>query len=349
MSTPAPNIPDRVREEAAAADRALQELMKPATPAANEGGAAPPPPVDGVQPQVPAAPAPDPAPAPAPAPTVTPTSDAEQLKRLQQQLQTEAGRNQAQSAELSEMKGRMAAMQEVLRAQQARATPAAAPTPRNLITEADKKDFGEDMIDFVSRMIRQEVGSSLVTLTDKLNTIEGQLRSVGQRAQSAETTAAEQAAVSYFNRLTELAPGWKTTNDDQGFLDWLKERDTFARKTRHELLADAHKEADAETVAAFFQAYWKEKGTAPAAPAAPTPTTPATPPSTLPPVDPASLVAPTPSTAPAPASNQRGGKIWTQAEIEHVYDERMKKRITPEKFAELEAEIEQAMLQGRVQ
>lgn len=343
-------IPQRVRDAGAEADQMLQQLAAapPAAPAPEPAPApAPPAPPAPSSPDAPPAAANPPVtPAPAPAPSAQPTNPETELQRLHQQLQSEQGRRAANEAETLELRGRLQQVTEQLAAmQRANPAPAApAPAPVNLITDQDKADFGEDMIDFVGRVVKQAYGATIDGLLRRIGTLEGQLRQVGQQAQTAQQSSEEIAAQRYFQRLDELVPNWQAINDDPAFVDWLKNRDTFSRKTRHELLKSAHAEADAETVAAFFNAYLREKGTPAAAPApAPTPVPPA------PSVDPATLVAPTPSNAPAPSVNPRNGKIWTQAEIEQVYDDRIKKRITPEKFAEQEAEIQRALLEGRVQ
>lgn len=339
-------IPQRVKDAAVEADQQLQAMVNAPAPAEPAAPAPPPAAPAAVQPGDPAAIPPAPAPAPAPAPSAQPTTTEAELHRLQQQVLTEAGRNAARDAENAELRGRLAALQETLAAQQ-RATPAPAPAPApSLITDEDRKDFGEDMIDFVQRMIRHTLGNTLTQIVGRITAMENTLRQTTQQASAAAKSTEQLAFEKYIGALDAAVPGWRQTNDEQGFVDWLKNRDTFSRKTRHELLAAAHAEADADTVAEFFRAYWKEKGTAPAP--APAPSTPPSAPAT-PPVDPATLVAPTASNAPPPAANPRGGKVWTQAEIEQVYDDRMKKRIDPVEFARLEKEIEAAVLEGRVQ
>ena len=107
------------------------------------------------------------------------------------------------------------------------------------------------------------------------------------------------------------------------------------------MLADAHNAADADTVAEFFRAYWKEKGVA-------APATPAPAPAPAPTIDPATLVAPSAGAPSQPSTQPQRGRMWTQAEIEGVYDDAIHKRITPARLAELEVEIQQAILAGRV-
>ncbi len=59
----------------------------------------------------------------------------------------------------------------------------------------------------------------------------------------------------FYSQLNQLVPDWQELNTDEGFLQWLQQREPFARKTRHELLQEAYHAADAETVAQFFKTY----------------------------------------------------------------------------------------------
>jgi hypothetical protein len=101
------------------------------------------------------------------------------------------------------------------------------------------------------------------------------------------------------------------------------------------LLNQAFNAKDATRVAAFFKAFAE---TAPGAPSKPT----------APPVDAASLVSPASvSSGPAPTQPRRG-KYWTQAEIEQIYDDKLRGKITLEQFTALEKEALEALAEGRV-
>lgn len=328
-------IPAQVRAAGKEADEALQALaasINPPAPNPDEPPADPP--VDL------AASNPPPTPAPPQAPTVQPTSADAELARLQQELSTAKGREAARDRELAELRGQVQTLTQVA---QRPAEPPKPPAPQSLITDEDRKDFGEDMIDLVQRLIRQDAGNTLTQLTNRLTVMESKLDKLGKSTENVAQSAADARFAAYLKGLDDTAPGWRDTNEEQKFLDWLEKADKFSRKSRGELLADAHNRADHETVANFFKAYWAESGVTPAEPAAPTPTPPA-----QPVVDPQSLVSPTPVSAPTPSANPRAGRIWTQAEVEKVYDDRVHKRITAERFAQLEAEITAAVVEGRV-
>jgi hypothetical protein len=291
-----------------------------------------------------------PPPAPiAPAPGVQPTTPDAELARLHQQLQTEAGRRAATEQELAELRGRMAQLSE-----QVARTPAPAPAPAappsSLITEEDLKDFGPDLLGVIERSIKQHVGGQVSALVSRLGRLEVLLGQTQQAAQVAQKSAQELAAERYYGELSGLTRhvgDWRATNDDAGFLDWLKNVDTFSSKTLQELLVDAHGRADAKTVSQFFLKYWESKGIAPAAPA-PT-SAPAQPTPAAPTIDARTLVAPAPAAAPTPNLNPRGGKVWKESEISQIYDDRTRGRITAERFAQLEGEAMQAIAEGRVQ
>ncbi|MCJ7409500.1 hypothetical protein LPQ06_28285, partial [Klebsiella pneumoniae] len=115
-------------------------------------------------------------------------------------------------------------------------------------------------------------------------------------------------------------------------------------KTRKELLLDAHNQADAEKVVHIFRLYQRETGSS--APAAPTPAPQN--PVAAPPVDPNSLVAPDTAAPPPPPSGQPTGRVWKQSEVDRLYDDKAKGRITEQRFRELEKDYLRALAEGRV-
>lgn len=336
-------IPQQVQRAAAEADEALKQLTQPAPAAAP---AAPP----ANEPAPPAAAVPEPAPpapVPPPAPSAQPTSADAELLRMRQELATAQGRNEAHTMEMAELRQRLAAMQDVVNARPA--APPAAPT--SLITDADRTDFGEDMIDLVQRVVRDSVGATIAKLGERIAQLESGQQRIATAANAAQKSAEELAFDRYLSAIDAALPGWREINSSPAFVDWLQKPDMFSGKIRHQLLEDANLAADSQRVIAFFKAYLQESGQpapaqppAPAAPA-PQPLPPAPPPVA---VNPATLVAPTPTAGPTPAANPVGGRIWTSAEVDACYDARIRGRITAEQFAAYEAEIHRAILENRV-
>lgn len=350
-------IPERVRNEAAAADVALRALAEtgklpdsiaPAAPAPDP--AAPPaPPAAAPVAAAPPAPAPNVAPAPAPAPNVTPApvppATDETLLQKYNSLQGMFNRSQA---DLSEMRGRLEVMQRLVEKQAAAhaatvpSTPAPAPQPQRFTNDAEIKEFSPELYDFIKRTSQETFLPMLSSVQNRVAKLEGSLGTVKQTAEQASTVAGSVVADRYFARLDQLLPDWKEINDDPRLLDWLEKADTFSGVKRNVLLQQAHGEKEAERVVAIFRKFIEESGWAPAAKAGEAPPM-------NPVVDPASLIAPGAS-APAPASTSapEDKRIWSVKEAEAVYDDYRNKRISPEVFAKREAAMLRAYAEGRV-
>jgi hypothetical protein len=145
-------------------------------------------------------------------------------------------------------------------------------------------------------------------------------------------------------KLDLLMPGWTETNEDQRFIDWLENVDKLSRRKYGDLLSEAHGNMEAERVTDIFCTYKPELRASAPQSAGPQPTNP----EPEPVIDPMTLVAPnTAPAAPAPAAPPPG-KIWSQADVDKLYDDKQKKRISESVFVQREAEYLQALAEGRV-
>ena len=311
----------RLAEEAARSSLSqLAAVAQPAAPPANDSA-----PVD----QQP------PAPAPAPAPTAQPVNVEEQLRRMQHQIDSDRGRLQQLEQENQRLRAAPPAPP---------APPTPAPAPAELITAKDREEYGDDLIDLVQRVVKQITGTSLSDLQAKATMLEGQLGNVRTRVEQTSKTAEEIAMERYENALNQLAPGWQAVNEDPAFIDWLGNVDKLSSKSYMELLQSAHRSADAQRVAHIFKLYKPDLGSAP-----PAATPPAAPPQNTGHIDPSSLAAPaTMPSAPAPAAPPPG-KVWTQSDVDKMFDDDAKGRITKQQFLALEADYMKALREGRVQ
>lgn len=329
------SIPARVAAEAAQADAQLAELAA-AAKAAND----PTPPA----PEQPQAPAPEqpPAPPPAPTPSVQPVPDtAEELRRIHQQLGTLQGRYDVILAENQKLRARV---EEATRAPPAPPAPAPAPTP--VVTAKDREDYGDDLIDLVSRVAAQSIGSRFDEIGTRLAGLEGRLGNTVQQVQSVQQITQSELAAKYFAMLDAQIPGWQQINESPQFLDWLQEPDILTGNTRMQLLQDAHGKAEADRVIHIFRLFKPDLGIGTPAPTpAPPAPAPATPPGHI---DPNTLAAPATGAPATPPANPPPGRIWLQAEVDKLYADKHKGRITQADFDKQEKEYFQALAEGRV-
>jgi len=125
------------------------------------------------------------------------------------------------------------------------------------------------------------------------------------------------------SQLSAFVPDWLSLNDDPDFLAWLQQKARYSTKTLHELMLEAYEAGDAKTVAQFFIDYKKQKAPKPSQNVAPV-----------------GRQVSTPNTPSKP--------VIRREEITKFYRDCALGRYTPEQKARKEAEIKQAILEGRV-
>ena len=325
------NVPARVAADAAQADKDLAALAAAA--------AAP-------QPQEPTPQEPEPQPQeptpqepkPAPTPTVQPTDLAAEMRRMQQLLMTTQGRLDAIVSENQRLRTQ-------IEQRPAEPTPPPAPPPA-LLTEKDVEDYGADVIDLIKRAIDQQAGRQIEELSKRIAGLEGRLGQVAQQTRSVHEVTQKSARQKYVEQLNAQIPGWESVNDDPAFLDWLENVDTLSGKKYIELLTNAHQRADAGPVIHIFKLFKPELGRQdPAAPANPTNSSakPATGH-----VDPTTLAAPDTSAPTPPPSAPPTGAVWSKADVDKLYDDKRKGRISNTEFEKREKEYFKALAEGRV-
>ena len=322
------SVPARVAAEAERAEKEAREGLAALAAVAAQ------PPAPQEQP-----PAPQEQP-PAPLAPVQPVPDVNQLlARQQAQLESLMGRQQ----QLIDQNAALARELATARTQPAPTAPAA-PAASYAPTATEVKEYGEDLIDLITRIATGVAVARGAEMSTRIAQLEGRIGNVQQTTQQVQQTAQEMAFGRYMAALDASIPGWKTVNDDPAFLTWLAEKDGFSGKTRHDLLAAAHEALDAERVAAIFTAYKPDLRTA--SPAAPAPQTPPAP--AAPHIDPATLAAPPTAPAAPPPATPPAGRLWKQSEVDKLYEDKQKGRISAQLFEAEEREYMKALSEGRV-
>jgi hypothetical protein len=331
------NIPARVAADAAQADAQLAELAAaaadPQSPALSlvEGGVPPPAPVS-------APPSPPQPGVPPPAPAAVPVDLAEELRRSRDFIAAQNGRLQAQADSMRELQRSILELQ-------ANRQPAPQPQAPQFVTEKDREEYGDDLLALIIRVIKQELGGPFERMALRINALEQRVGTTSKTVENVQQYAVQTADERYFNALDARIPDWEAVNDTQHFVDWLKNQDKLSGETYYNLLAYAHQQRDVGRVVEIFRVYKPELIVD--SPAAPAPSTPK-PQQPSGRIDPHELAAPVTS-APAPApSTPAQGPIWTQADVNKLYDDKVKGRTSQADFDRLEKQYHQALLEGRV-
>jgi hypothetical protein len=124
-------------------------------------------------------------------------------------------------------------------------TPAPAVTP--LVTDKDRADYGDGIIDLIHRVAADTVAPQLSTMEQQNKQTNQQL--VQDRRQLMYTA------------LDGHVPNWEEINRRPEFKQWLRLRDIYSGKVRQEMLNEAFRAADAPRVANFFKGFITDEAT----------------------------------------------------------------------------------------
>jgi hypothetical protein len=211
------------------------------------------------------------------------------------------------------------------------------------ITDDEREQFGEDLIDLISRVSKREL---LPEVEKQLKTVDGRMKQVDEKVAQTTDSVAESQRRETIKALAAAVPNWEQQNEDPNFLEWLGQSEPSVGVQRGRLLTDAFRSNDADRVIWFFKSFHSENAAA---------TTEATPEQQAqeqqPKLD--DYVAPgTPKTGTASAPNEGGKRVWTRADIQRLYAEKnefvKKGKKVPERLEKLERDLFKAQTEGRL-
>lgn len=320
-------LPRKVREQAEAADAAVAELNRletPTQPLVDPTTGAPlvqgqPPVVD--------------------TPPVKPTEDWENKYRsLQGKYDSEVPlmRSQLQNYERmnAQLSGQLANLSDQVRLMQERPAPVATPVVQD-VTDTDVSQFGPELIDLIRRVSGSQIASQIANVRSDVDSAIAPVRGTVQAVASDQRVLRRQ---SYDDGLTASVPDWREINRRQDWLTWLGQFDPMLGTTRQAAVSAAYDAYDVPRTVAFLKQYLAEQA-----------------PGTQ--IDPqeelrrqASPRSTPGNVANPPATTPASKRVWTQNEIAEAYTRQIqgRSRLAPDAWAELEAEITQAVAEGRV-
>ena len=200
-------------------------------------------------------------------------------------------------------------------AEQAATAPVDPDNPYGLTDEA--MEYGEEFISAAEKIARKVAEDT-------------------KRAQQSE----QQSEAAYFEALGQLVPEWERINTDPRFHEWLADIEPMLGTTRQDMLERAQAAGDVHRTVAMFNAFQASSSQASAPTAGPATDRAPSRPSVE------SQVAPVPG-APSPVAHE-SRSTYTMAQVEEVFTDVTRGRYTPERAAELTAEMNAAIREGRV-
>lgn len=305
----------------AAHDRASELQQQLLQPDPND----PTPPQD-PPPEPPAEPTSPPA-APPPAPPGPPAQPSENWEQKYRTLQ---GMYNRLNGEIEQRDSRLRDMEQQLRelsdrVQQGVKPP---PAPPTLVTEADRKAFGDDLIDVMRKVVQEQ----LTPVLDRVGRLEPQVQNTVKTVTETQATTAQQLAANFRKGLKEKVDDWELLNHDVEFLAWLDQPNEETGMPRRVHFNYSVQQLDASAVANYFNRFKATRQ-------------PATPP-------------PVPPVSPAPARTAATGVPATpdtsnfvrRSDIQEFYRQASigRYRDKPQEYARLDALYSRAAAEGRV-
>lgn len=126
------------------------------------------------------------------------------------------------------------------------------PAPvKPLITPEEVGEYGEEFVDFASRLAGQEVSRATQPLMREIEQLKQQVGGVGQHLH-------QDARERLLSQLDTQLPGWRDVNSNQEYLDWLSLTDPYTGAIRQDILNEAFEQNNFPRVAAFFKGFLAE-------------------------------------------------------------------------------------------
>lgn len=239
------------------------------------------------------------------------------------------GRFNASESQLRQMGDEIAYLREQIANLQNRR-----PEPQSLITEEERRDFGDEFLNVVEKKATEATRH----LKDEVEQLKAALEQTAQRAAMTD----QQQMYAY---LDTSITDWREINRNDEFLAWLEQVDIFSGQRRKDMLLNAHSQNSGPRVAAFFESFRKEAAAlAPKAKASEQPA------QRSPSVSLDQLAAPGRARSAAPERPADETPFISRAQIAKFYADKAngKYRGREQEVARFERDIAAASLEGRI-
>ncbi len=272
----------------------------------------------------------------APAPT-------EKEAALEQKLRTLQGKYSNEVPALTEQVREEARKREALEAQIAALNEAKKkePEPKReaLVTSKDEEEYGKDMLDFVSRAIKDETFRPLSEITRSLRALETvvkNLQALPNQVNAVNARVEQTHQQNFWQKLESLVPNWQTIDEDPTWIEFLDTKPPFSiNSTYRDLANDAINGMKPEAIRDMVEQWKLETGqTKKQAKAAKSQK------------NLASRVTPekASTSSPPPAEPQ----MWSQQDYNDAFDPRKMKGKSEKEIADIQAAADLALMEGRI-
>ncbi|MET0720984.1 MAG: hypothetical protein ABWY64_09140 [Tardiphaga sp.] len=130
--------------------------------------------------------------------------------------------------------------------------PTPAPQYEKLVTDQERNDYGEELLNVVGKRAREEYAPEFDTLKQRIDRLEGRVEGVGRVMEKG------QIGDVYAGLDAHVGEEWREINKHPVFKQWLQEPDPYSGRKRHDLLTDAFSRHETGRVVAFFRGFLAE-------------------------------------------------------------------------------------------
>lgn len=207
-----------------------------------------------------------------------------------------------------------------------------------LVTKQDEQAFGADLLDVIKRQAQEIVQAQHGELLEKVGRLEAENSKLHERLGTVTETQEQHDHKTFLSECARRINDFVKVNRDPAFIQFLDTVDPRSGLPLKAFLQDAVAQRDVERAVAIFESWPGYVKNAPA-------------PKSNPKADLAKQVVPSTTRSSSPPTDNPNSKIWHQAEIDKFYRDVSQGayRGDPKRAAQIEAEIDLAVSQGRVQ
>jgi hypothetical protein len=126
------------------------------------------------------------------------------------------------------------------------------PAVQRLITEKERNEYGEDLLDVVGRRAREAVEPEFAALRAENDQLKRALGGI-------HNNVALDARSRLYTELNKEVPDWETVNNDEGFKHWANQVDPLSGSQRLALIHNAFNTGQASRVIHAFKSYKAEQ------------------------------------------------------------------------------------------
>lgn len=261
---------------------------------------------------------------------------------LEQKLRTLNGKYTSEVPALSEQireeaEKRRALEEELKALREKKETPPEKPREA-LVTTKDEDEYGRDMLDFVSRAVKDEIYGPLTHITRSIKALEDvvkNLQTLPSQVDLVHNRMIQTEQMGFWEKLELLVPEWQKIDEDPSWIEFLDSRPGFSTKTYRALANEAITEMQPEAIVGLVNEWKRQTGqTEKKSKAEKTQK------------NLESRVTPEKASSGSPRPAEP--VIWTEQEYANAFDPRYVRGKSEKEIADLQAAADLALREGRI-